>query len=325
MRFKLLALMALMVASVSAYDRVAVHDPSVVWEPNSQTYYIFGSHRQAASTKDLINWAPFIAPWKTTNSNTATNAAAFTTSQTTKINIGGQEVTFGNFNAYAWSGAYAQNNSGETWNIDGNMWAPDVIYNPTMQKWCMYLSINGFYWNSTIILLTADQITGPYLYQGPVVCSGFTASGALNYKNTDLELVIGTQSSIPARYTGDNIWRRRWPHCIDPCVFYDEGGTLWMSYGSWSAGIWMLKLDQSTGLRDYNTQYDYTLGSDDENYVLSDPYFGKKIAGGFHVSGEASYIRHIGNYYYLFVTYGGLVANGGYQMRVFRSENPDGP
>ena len=67
--------------------------------------------------------------------------------------------------------------------------------------------------------------------------------------------------------------------------------------------------------------------------ITVDPYFGKKIAGGFYVSGEASYIEYIGGYYYLFVTYGGLAAggnpsdynNGGYQMRVFRSKNPDGP
>jgi len=59
--------------------------------------------------------------------------------------------------------------------------------------------------------------------------------------------------------------------------------------------------------------------------VTSDPYFGKKIAGGYYVSGEASYIEHIGDYYFLFVTYGGLEQKGGYQMRVFRSKNPDGP
>ena len=59
--------------------------------------------------------------------------------------------------------------------------------------------------------------------------------------------------------------------------------------------------------------------------MTCDPYFGKKIAGGYYVSGEASYIEHIGNYYYLFMSYGGLVANGGYQIRVFRSDKPDGP
>ena len=86
----------------------------------------------------------------------------------------------------------------------------------------------------------------------------------------------------------------------------------------------MLELDEKTGLRDYDVTYTYTQGSSADD-VREDPYFGKKIAGGHHVSGEASYIKYIDGYYYLYVTYGGLNANAGYQMRVFRSANPDGP
>jgi arabinan endo-1,5-alpha-L-arabinosidase len=211
------------------------------------------------------------------------------------------------------------------------MWAPDVIYNKKMGKWCMYMSVNGDYWYSSIVLLTASKITGPYFYQGPVVISGF--NNGTSYKNTDLELVIGTQASLPDRYNikiGTWNYGQRFPNCIDPCVFYDESGKLWMSYGSWSGGIYMLELDEETGLRDYDVQYTLT-GSG--NSITVDPYFGKKIAGGFYASGEGSYIEYINGYYYLFMSYGGLAAggvasdynNGGYQMRVFRSKNPDGP
>ena len=195
-----------------------------------------------------------------------------------------------------------------------------------MEKWCMYLSINGDNANCSIVLLTADNIEGPYLYQGPVVFSGFNlGSTTLSYKYTDLEIALGTQASLPDRYNVSNLsgWRQRWPNAIDPCVFYDQSGKLWMSYGSWHGGIWMLELDEKTGLRDYDVTYTYTEGSS-ANDVRQDPYFGKKIAGGRHVSGEASYIKYIDGYYYLFVTYGGLTANGGYQMRVFRSTTPDG-
>ena len=322
-----LLLLALMPLTAAAYklQRISVHDPSIVWEPESQTYYIFGSHRGSASTTDLMSWKSLKAPWKTATSNNASNSAAFKTNQTTTITIGGQEVAFGNFDAHAWSAAIAKNDDGDSWNIDGNMWAPDVIYNKAMQKWCMYLSINGFKWNSSIILLTADNIRGPYMYQGPVVYSGFnvTSAAGTDYKLTDLQLAIGEQTSLPARYNVGNNWGRRWPHCIDPCVFYDEDGQLWMSYGSWSGGIWILKLNNETGLRDYDTTYPSTNGNSDG--VTSDPYFGKKIAGGYYVSGEASYIEHIGNYYFLFVSYGFFDSTGGYQMRVFRSENPNGP
>ena len=305
-KYLYILLSALVPMSAVAYTlkRVSVHDPSIVWEPVSQTYYIFGSHRAAAKTTDLMSWTEFTAPWATATSSNASNSDALA-------------------EAVKWS-----KRGSNTYSVDGNMWAPDVIWNKAMNKWCMYLSVNGDNWYSSIVLLTSDNIEGPYLYQGSVVFSGFHTG--TTYKSTDLEKAIGTQESLPDRYAVGNKWGNRYPNCIDPCVFYDEQGKLWMSYGSWSGGIWMLELDENTGLRDYNVNYELT-GSGDG--ITIDPYFGKKIAGGYYVSGEASYIEYIGGYYYLFVTYGGLAAggvatdynNGGYQMRVFRSENPDGP
>ncbi len=333
--FAMLLLLPMVAVDNSAYTlkRVSVHDPSVVWEPSSNYYYIFGSHRAVARSKDLMSWASLQAPWGTVNTqgnvvSGVANNKAFLTNMTKSVTVGGEEKAFGNFDVHAWSAAY-----GGGYNIDGNMWAPDVIYNKKMEKWCMYLSINGPTWNSSIILLTADKITGPYVYQGPVVFSGFnvTSTAAVSYKNTDLELVLGTQSSLPSRYNVGNNWGRRWPHAIDPCVFYDEDGRLWMSYGSWSGGIWILRLNEENGLRDYDVKYSSTSGNTDG--VTSDPYFGTKIAGGYYVSGEGSYIEYVGGYYFLFISNGGLAAggdandynNGGYQMRVFRSQKPDGP
>ena len=305
-KYLYILLSALVPMSAVAYtlNRVSVHDPSIVWEPVSQTYYIFGSHRASAKTTDMMNWTAFTAPWATATSTDATNSAALA-------------------EAIKWS-----KRGSTSYSVDGNMWAPDVIWNKAMNKWCMYLSVNGDNWYSSIVLLTSDNIEGPYLYQDFVVMSGFHSG--TSYKDTDLEKAIGTQASLPSRYAVGNKWGNRYPNCIDPCVFYDENGKLWMSYGSWSGGIWMLELDENTGLRDYTVDYPLT-GSGDG--ITIDPYFGKKVAGGFYVSGEASYIEYIGGYYYLFVTYGGLAAggvptdynNGGYQMRVFRSENPDGP
>ena len=287
--------------------RVSVHDPSIVWEPLTSTYYVFGSHRAAAKSSNLMTWTAFTAPWATETSNNAANADAFTTPQVTKVKKGGQEYDL-NFDAFAWS---QRGNS--SYSVDGNMWAPDVIYNKNLGKWCMYLSINGDGWFSSIIMLTADKIEGPYRYQAPVVMSGFRAQSS--YTATDAPIVLG--ETMPGRYNPSDNYGNHWPNAIDPCVFYDENGKLWMSYGSWSGGIFMLELDEQTGLRDYDVNYP-------ENET-SDPYFGKKVAGGYYSSGEASYIEYIGGYYFLFVTYGGLEAAGGYQMRVFRSQNVDGP
>ena len=324
---------ALFAVSATAYElkRVSVHDPSIVWDPNSKTYYIFGSHRAAAKTTDLMNWTyvtkgqfpdgtPIGVTW-----NTSTSEKAFATPAVTKVKKGGQEVDLPVFDAVKWSARGSSNYKIEEKDAFGywgtNLWAPDVIYNRVLKKWCMYMSVNGDNWYSSIVMLTADDIEGPYTYQAPVVISGFQSGDS--YKDTDLELVIGMQASLPERYNvGGNGWRTRWPNCIDPCVFYDEEGKLWMTYGSWFGGIFMLKLDESTGLRDYDVTYELT-GSGDG--ITIDPYYGKKIAGGHGVSGEASYVEYVGGYYFLFVTYGGLMATGGYQMRMFRSEKPDGP
>ena len=291
----------------SALKRVSVHDPSVVWDPSTSSYYIFGSHRAAAKCNNMMSWEAFTAPWATATSTNADNVDAFTTPQVTKVKKGGVEYDL-NFNALAWS-----QRGSATYDINGNMWAPDVIYNKKMGKYCMYLSINGEGWYSSIIMLTADQITGPYRYQAPVVMSGFRAQSS--YTATDASIVLG--ETMPDRYAPSDNYGNHWPNAIDPCVFYDENGKLWMTYGSWSGGIFMLELDEETGLRDYDVTY--------AESETSDPYFGKKIAGGHYVSGEASYIEFIGGYYFLFMTYGGLDAAGGYQMRVFRSLNPDGP
>lgn len=298
-------------------SRVSVHDPSIVWEPSTKTFYVFGSHRANAKTTNMMRWTKVTVPWKTATSSNAANSAAFVTPAVKTVKKAGIEVDFPAFNAMAWSAR-----GSASYNINGNMWAPDVIWNKSMQKWCMYMSINGDAWYSSIVLLTADKITGPYLYQGPVVISGFYSGTA--YKDTDLELAIGQQPTLPSRYAAPwaSTGKSSYPNCIDPCVFYDEEGKLWMTYGSWFGGIWMLELDEETGLRDYDVTYTQKGTGDD---ITVDPYFGKKIAGGHRVSGEASYIEHIGDYYFLFMSYGGFSAAGGYQMRVFRSENPDGP
>ena len=297
---------------------VSVHDPSVVYNPSSSTYYIFGSHQAWAKTKDFRNWE-WVNSTKWSPNDIYT---AFTTNQTKTVTVGGVSKTFGNFDAQAWASAY-----GGDYNIGGNLWAPCVIYNKVMKKWCQYLSVNGPNYNSVIILLTATNIEGLYTYQGPVVYSGFynKSLAALSYKNTDLELAIGTQPSLPARYdVGQSGWGPQWLNCIDPCVFYDTDDNLYMVYGSWFGGLYMLELNEATGLRDYDVQY----GSDYDTMRQActvDPYFGWKISGGFRSSGEGPYIERIGNYYYLFQSNGGLESNGGYQMRVFRSESPMGP
>lgn len=266
-------------------SRVTVHDPSVVYD--NGTYYVFGSHMAWAKTEDLMNWEYF------------------------KTNI---NTEYGELFGREWEN-WCQSPGNE---LKGNLWAPDVIYNEKMGKYCFYMSVNGSDWNSAIVMLTADRIEGPYEYGGAVVYSGFdsgiNSAGAHPAERTDVYRVLGEGADLK-RYQSTTDTKL---NCIDPCVTYDGEGGLWMSYGSWFGGIYLLKLDGETGLRDYDVVYETKVNE-------SDAYYGYKIAGGCGVSGEGSYIIHKDGYYYLFLSYGGLTATGGYQIRVFRSESINGP
>ena len=309
------------------YSNVSVHDPSVVYNPSDANYYIVGSHIGVAKSADLVNWVGVNTGREHTTFFGQSYKTAFSSCPTHEVKVKrGAEIvteTLGSFDAGAYCSIYASNTS--EW-IAGDMWAPDIVYNVQMKKWCMYLSLNGDNWASVIVLLTADSPTGPFRYEAPIVFGGFNnvsySGKKVDVAKTDMQIVTGS-NSLPTRFSSaGSKWGTYYPNCIDPCVFYDEEGELWLTYGSWSGGIFMLKLDKNTGLRDYT--YTYSGTTLDAN-ATSDQYFGKKIAGGYYVSGEGSYIQYIRGYYYLFMSYGGYAPDGGYEMRVFRSSSPTGP
>ena len=201
------------------FARVSVHDPSIV-KFEEGGYYIIGSHLGAGRSSDMQNW------YSAGNSH-----------------LGSTRSTFFN-NIYAdlaipekWS------NTTSGYNLAGNMWAPDIIYNKEMGKYCMYLSVNGQVWNSSIVLCTSDKIDGPYKYEGTIVYSGFTNNAVNNVKDTDVPKVLGNNPDIN-RYLSNGSWNASYgTNAIDPAVFYDEEGKLLMIYGSWFGGLYMLELD----------------------------------------------------------------------------------
>ena len=277
------------------YKRVSVHDPSIVKDPESGYYYIFGSHKSFAKSKDLISWENF----------------------STNIQTDWYEIFGPDYEAYCTSktGTAAKDQ------LNGCFWAPDVIYNETMGKWCMYYSLAADAWNATIVLLTADNIEGPYNYEGVVLYGGICESGdkttAINqerYEMSDFKKVLGDETDL-TRYTRTS---ESLVSIIDPNLQYDENGNLWMVFGSWSAGVYMIEMDETTGFRDYNVKYETKTN-------VSDAYYGIKIAGGCYNSGEGPYLLQTEDYYYLFMSIGNLEASGGYNMRIYRSENINGP
>lgn len=321
MRVFFLFLFSLLVGTAGVGATVAVHDPSVVVvykdadgnsfpeqnESKSRTkfYYVMGTQLEAAYSKDLLNWTHFQPSFSINGSVTNDFLKVFAESAT-------------------WSNHY------DNAKMKENLWAPDVIYNRALKKWCLYFSVNGDDWLSSIVLLTSDRIEGPYEFKGTVVCSGMdNFSSGLG--NIDYKKVTGSDR-IASRYMKDGKWIGEYgSSCIDPSVLYDEKGNLWMFYGSWSGGIFLIKLDENTGLRDYSHNFGYGYSSEiwDNKSLVYDPYMGLHIAGGYYVSGEGSYVEYIKDpdgkgYYYLFMSYGFYSPEGGYSMRVFRSETIDG-
>lgn len=300
---------------------VAVHDPSVVVvykdaqgatyaendasQSRTKFYYIFGTQSGAAYSRDLLDWTAFTPTFTASGKISSDYLQVFA-------------------DAASWSGHTTSSA------VLGNLWAPDVIYNKSLGKWTMYYSVNGDDWHSSIVMMTADKIEGPYVYAGTVVFSGMDGKqGGAGL--ADYQKVTG-EKSIPARYLDNSgNWTGTYgTSCIDPSVFYDEQGRLWLVYGSWSGGIFLLKLDEKTGLRNYT--WNYGKGSApvwDGTRLRYDPYMGVHVAGGYYVSGEGPYIRYLRSpsgegYYYLFVSMGFYSPEGGYTMRVFRSSTVDG-
>ena len=118
----------------AAYNRVGVHDPSVV-KLEDGSYYIIGSHLAAARSTDLCNWI-----------TTANSQAG--TANTTYFNNIYTDLAVPN----TWS------DTSDGYDLSGNLWAPDIIWNPVLNKWCMYLSVNGDDWHSSIVMILTDLI-----------------------------------------------------------------------------------------------------------------------------------------------------------------------
>ncbi len=288
--------------SSAAFARVSVHDPSVV-KMEDGSYFIIGSHLGAATSTDLMNW------YSAADSHLGSKSTTFFNDIYTDLAV-----------PESWSKP-----SNSNYDLSGNLWAPDIVWNEAMGKYCMYLSINGDNWKSSIVMCTSDNVDGPYTYVDTVVYSGFNNTDTFNYSKTDVEKVLGSNPDISRYLTSAGEWNPDYgTNAIDPAVFYDENGALWMVYGSWFGGLFMLELDENTGLRDYNVTYPTVTDA-------SDAYMGTKVAGGHWVSGEGPYIEYMEDpdtgvgYYYLFVSYGCFNNDGGYNMRVFRSTSPNGP
>lgn len=156
-------------------------------------------------------------------------------------------------------------------------WAPDVTcYNG---KYYMYYSLTRSFGSSVSAIgrVSSDNVLGPYTGDRVIISSAGGGYGA--------------------------------PNCIDPELFYDKDGGLWMVYGSFFGGIYVTEL--------YNEGENWGLPKQDGfgTKVWTDP--------GSGVEGPFVFYNAETDYYYMLVSQGDL--NDDYNIRVARSKAPDGP
>lgn len=272
------------IADSSAYNDYGVHDPSILKAnvDGQSTYYVFGSHLGVAKTTNLMTWE---------------GVAEL---------IGGDVDTSTLFDTYSTVAA-----AGIAWsdNFTGS-WASDVIQSKADGKYYFYYSHcaqdnpntvdvrDEICWHRSYIgLATSDNPEGPYTDEGVFLRTGHrTAEEYAQYP----------------QYEGQTVYNPAHdPNGIDPALFYDKDDNLWMTYGSYSGGIYILDMDETTGK------------------PVEGQGYGTRIAGseGTFSSLEGSYVMYSpeSDYYYLFVSFGGFDYRHGYNIRVARSRTPNGP
>lgn len=158
-------------------------------------------------------------------------------------------------------------------------WAPDII--KLGDRYLLYYSA------STIGKMTSaiGLVTNPTLDPSDPA-----------YHWTDQGYVVRTQEGqAGAAY-----------NAIDPSIFHDNDGSLWMTFGSYWTGIKLIQLDPKTGKR---------IAPDSTMYSLA-----------HNESIEASYLCRHDDYYYLFVNWGSCCRgpDSTYNIRVGRSKTITG-
>ena len=303
-------------AYAAAGTRVSVHDPSVVKDGN--TYYVFGSHIEAARSANLRDWTSFSNGYARTNN-----------------------VEFGNLSqnlskAFAWAGEDLEDCKGGF-----AVWAPDVCWDADFVNtdgskgaYLMYFCTSSTYKRSVIAFAASKKIEGPYTFVDTLIYSGFTNNDSWATSDTKRVNRKYTSTNIPelensGQVSHNNGWfssngdfnNQQYPNAIDPTIYTDTDGRMYMCYGSWSGGIFTLEIDKATG------KCIHPKSGQTSDGRMVDSYFGTKISGGLGKSGEGPFIEYNKDtgYYYLWVTYGGLTSTGGYNMRVARSKSPLGP
>jgi arabinan endo-1,5-alpha-L-arabinosidase len=159
----------------------------------------------------------------------------------------------------------------------GAMWAPDVIR--LDGKYFLYYSVSSWGKQISAIGLATTPALNPQ---------------ATNHAWTDCGPVIASSNGYAF-------------NTIDPSVFLDEDGRLWLAFGSYWEGIFLTELNSKTGLR---------IGTNSPLYRLA-----------WNHAIEAACLTRHEKLYYLFVNWGQCCkgTNSTYEVRVGRAGKVIGP
>lgn len=160
-----------------------------------------------------------------------------------------------------------------------NFWAPEISY--FAGQYHLYYSVSSF----------GTQVSAIGMATSPTLN---TASP--NYAWTDQGPVI--QSQAGSSY-----------NTIDPAVFRDTNGAMYMTFGSFWNGIYQVQLNPATGKR------------------LNETASPRRLAATPSTQIEAPLLTKHAQFYYLFVNWGLCCqgVNSTYNIRVGRSTSPTGP
>lgn len=327
----------------SVYSAYGIN-PSTV----KKVYWIFGTHFDNEKSYDLKNWKVVSDLGSITMFGSQKNSAFSTDVDGTILQYGSTGVSAAtlrlNYPEFDLMCSYAKYAEG-----DGDIWAADMVYNYAIDRWTYYASCSSGQQTETIFYATSQRLDGGYIFGQDandhtdcfVLVGGFSTSDwpnhpFLNGSNCADVFKTGayfgyTQSIINANGDGqwDNSSTTSYPGYIDPCVFYDANGNLWMVYGSHANGIFCLPINESTGIADFaktwanGANYTNNGGNGPTKY---DRYSGVKIVNSDSSSnGEGAFVVYTNGVYVLSVTYGNLDVSQGYTIKTFTSTSPDGP
>ena len=170
-----------------------------------------------------------------------------------------------------------------------HVWAPDIIRKDGL--WWLAYSCSTFGKNTSAIgLMASERFSGPWRDCGPIVCSK----------------------------GGRDEW-----NAIDPCFIVDDGGTPWLTWGSFWDGIQLARLDHTMHLASKPVTIARRVALRDT--LKAEPNPTSKYAGRNAI--EAPFIIRHGGYYYLLVSWDYCCrgAKSTYRVAVGRSKNVGGP